>query len=184
MSCFQAGWGVGMLRLEGGPAESLWEELVPERLRALPDDLARMDRLRRDEALLSPLEARWGREGEARGRAAKGARSGADPAAEVGAADRVEAPLRPGYEPLLGELSDCFHLRRFCLIAIEAEVPDASTVRRLTRPLGAETVAALSRLLIATAERERRFRARAGGCGRAGGRRRAGGGRRSRSCSP
>jgi len=43
MSCFQAGWGVGMLRLEGGQAESLWEELLPERLRELSDDLARME---------------------------------------------------------------------------------------------------------------------------------------------
>ena len=66
-----------------------------------------------------------------------------------------------GYETLLGEVSDCFHWRRFCLIAIEAEVPDESTVRKLTRRLGPETVAELSRLVIAKAQRETRFRARA-----------------------
>jgi len=32
-----------MLRLEGGRAESLWEELLPERLRELPDDRVRLD---------------------------------------------------------------------------------------------------------------------------------------------
>ena len=32
-----------MPRLEGGPGESLGDELLPERLRELPDDLARMD---------------------------------------------------------------------------------------------------------------------------------------------
>jgi IS5 family transposase len=40
-------------------------------------------------------------------------------------------------------------------------VPCESTFRRLTRRLGAETVAELIRALIAKAQRERRFRARA-----------------------
>jgi transposase, IS5 family len=40
-------------------------------------------------------------------------------------------------------------------------VPDESTVRKLTRRLGAETVAELSRQVIAKAVRERRFLARA-----------------------
>jgi IS5 family transposase len=66
-----------------------------------------------------------------------------------------------GYETLMREVSDSFHLRRFCLIAIDVEVPDESTVRKLTRRLGAETVAELSRLVIGKAQRETRFRARA-----------------------
>jgi len=41
-------------------------------------------------------------------------------------------------------------------------VPDESTVRKLTRRLGAETLAALTRAVIAKASRETRFRARAG----------------------
>ncbi len=59
------------------------------------------------------------------------------------------------------EVSDSFQLRRFCLISLCEEVPDESTVRKLTRRLGAEVVAELSRLGIGTAQRERRFRARA-----------------------
>lgn len=59
------------------------------------------------------------------------------------------------------EVSDSFHLRRFCLIAIDERVPDESTVRKLTRRLGCETVAELSRLVIGKAQRETRFRARA-----------------------
>ena len=31
-----------MLRLRGGQVESLWDEVLPERLRELPDDLARL----------------------------------------------------------------------------------------------------------------------------------------------
>ena len=61
------------------------------------------------------------------------------------------------------EVSDSLHLRRFCLIPLEEEVPDESTVRKLTRRLGAETVAELSRVLIGKAQRETRF----AGAGRA-----------------
>ena len=61
-----------MLRLRGGQVESLWDEVLPERLRELPDDLAAIDALLRDEALLAPIEAHWDKEAEARGRSAKG----------------------------------------------------------------------------------------------------------------
>jgi len=53
------------------------------------------------------------------------------------------------------------HLRRFCLIAIDRRVPDESTVRKLTRRLGAETVNEITRLVIAKAQRETRFVGRA-----------------------
>jgi transposase, IS5 family len=66
-----------------------------------------------------------------------------------------------GYETLVREVSDSLHLRRFCLIALHARVPDESTVRKLTRRLGPETVAQLTRALIEKAARERRFRPRA-----------------------
>ncbi|MCA1698512.1 MAG: transposase [Actinobacteria bacterium] len=66
-----------------------------------------------------------------------------------------------GYETLMGEVSDSLHLRRFCLIALGERVPDESTVRKLTRRLGPEVVNELTRLVIAKAQREARFRARA-----------------------
>jgi hypothetical protein len=59
------------------------------------------------------------------------------------------------------EVSDSLHLRRFCLIPLGARVPDESTVRKLTRRLGWETVAELTRAVIEKAVTERRFRARA-----------------------
>jgi len=40
-----------MLRLRGGQVECLWDELLPERLRELPEDLAQIEALLRDEAL-------------------------------------------------------------------------------------------------------------------------------------
>jgi hypothetical protein len=60
-----------MLRLQGGQVESLWDEVLPERLCELPGDLARIDALLRDEALLAPIGAHWDREAKQRGRSAK-----------------------------------------------------------------------------------------------------------------
>ena len=53
------------------------------------------------------------------------------------------------------------HLRRFCLLPLTARVPDESTVRKLVRRLGPETVNQLTRVVIGKAQRETRFVARA-----------------------
>src|SRR5207245_6807264 len=150
-----------MLRLQGGQVESLWDEVLPERLRELPEDLAQIDGLLRDEGLLSPIEAHWDREAQQRGRSAKGH---GRPTIAMQTYVRLMVLKHRygwGYETLMREVSDSLHLRRFCLIPLDEEVPDRSTVRKLTRRLGAEVVAELTRLLIAKAQRETRFRARA-----------------------
>ena len=59
------------------------------------------------------------------------------------------------------EVSDSIHLRRFCLIALGERVPDESTVRKLTRRLGAAVVNEITRVVIVQARREKRFRPRA-----------------------
>jgi IS5 family transposase len=61
----------------------------------------------------------------------------------------------------VAEVSDSIHLRRFCRISLSERVPDESTIRKLTRRLGAETVSELTRALIVKATREKRFRPRA-----------------------
>jgi hypothetical protein len=43
-------------------AESLWDELLPEEVWVLPDDLARLDELLCDPELLAPIALRWERE--------------------------------------------------------------------------------------------------------------------------
>ena len=68
---------------------------------------------------------------------------------------------RWGYRTLVAEVSDSIHLRRFCRISLGERVPDESTVRKLTRRIGAETVSELTRALIVKATREKRFRPRA-----------------------
>ena len=48
-----------MLRLVGEQVESLFDEALPIEVRELPRDLARLDELLSDEALLAPIAERW-----------------------------------------------------------------------------------------------------------------------------
>ncbi|MBV9337454.1 MAG: hypothetical protein JO243_16340, partial [Solirubrobacterales bacterium] len=59
-----------MLRLSSVQAESLWDDVLPDEVRVLPEDLAALDGLLRDPALLAPIEQRWQRQAEAVGRSA------------------------------------------------------------------------------------------------------------------
>jgi hypothetical protein len=51
-----------MLRLQGGQVEALWDELLPIAVRELPEDLAGLDRVLADEALLAPVVRLWERQ--------------------------------------------------------------------------------------------------------------------------
>jgi hypothetical protein len=77
------------------------------------------------------------------------------------AADGHQTAHRLGYLMLVREVSDSLPLRRFCLLPLTQRVPDESTVRKLVRRLGPETVNELTRVVIGTARRETRFVARA-----------------------
>jgi transposase, IS5 family len=143
-----------MLRLSAGQVESLWDEVLPGEVRALPEDLQALDVLLRDDALLAPIESRWEQQARARGR----------PTISMQTYVRlmvVKHRTGWGYETLMREVSDSLHLRRFCLIALGERVPDESTVRKLTRRLGAAVVDQITRVVIDKARREKRFRPRA-----------------------
>ena len=126
-----------MLRLSGGQVESLFDLGLPVEVRELPADLAAVDVLLADPALLAPVEGAW----EAAAR-------------EVG---RPTVPMERfvrlmvikqrsgwGYETLVREVSDSLHLRRFCRIALTERVPDESTIRKLVRRLGPEVIEEIS----------------------------------------
>jgi IS5 family transposase len=150
-----------MLRLQAPQAESLWDEVLPAEVRELPEDLARIDELLRDPALLEPIAEHWRREAAERGTDAS---AHGRPTIPMGCYVRlmvVKQRAGWGYETLVREVSDSLHLRRFCGIAIDGRVPCESTIRKLTRRLGAETVNGITRAAIAKAKRERRFRPRA-----------------------
>jgi IS5 family transposase len=146
-----------MLRLAGEQVESLFDEALPAQVRELPEDLARLDALLSDPALLAPIGRAWEASARNHGR----------PSIPIASYVRlmvIKQRTGWGYETLVREVSDSLHLRRFCLVSLSASVPDESTVRKLTRRLGPEVVSELTRAVIAKARRERRFRARAARC--------------------
>ncbi len=150
-----------MLRLSAGQAECLWEEALPVEVRELPRDLAALDLLLSDPGLLGPIVERFRREVLESSRAVL---TDGRPTIAMETFVRLmvlKARYRWGYRTLVAEVSDSIHLRRFCRISLSERVPDESTVRKLTRRLGSETVSELTRTLIASATREKRFRARA-----------------------
>lgn len=143
-----------MLRLSAGQVESLWDEVLPEEVRALPEDLRVLDGLFADPALLAPIESHWEQQARCHGR----------PTISMQTYVRlmvVKHRTGWGYETLVREVSDSIHLRRFCLIALGERVPDESTVRKLTRRLGAGVVNEITSVLITRATREKRLRPRA-----------------------
>src|SRR5215207_964962 len=120
-------------------AESLWDEILPAEVKALPGDLARLDELLSDPGLLAPIGARWERLLAETGASAGRGR----PTIAMETYVRlmiVKHRSGWGYETLMREVSDSIHLRRFCRIGMTERVPDESTVRKLTRRLGAEVV--------------------------------------------
>ena len=150
-----------MLRLQGPQAECLWDEVLPAEVRELPEDLARIDELLGDPALLEPIAEHWRSEALERGRELS---AHGRPTIAMSSYVRLMVVKHRsgwGYETLVSEVSDSLHLRRFCGFAIDARVPDESTVRKLTRRLGPETVAQIIRAVINKAARERHFSPRA-----------------------
>ena len=84
-----------MLTLFAGGAESLWDEMLPEEVRVLPDDLARLDELLADPELLVPIAVRWERELAQAGRVL-GSRAAVAGDGDLRAVDGAQAPLRVG----------------------------------------------------------------------------------------
>jgi IS5 family transposase len=152
---------VFVLTLWAGQPESLWDEALPIEVRELPEDLAELDGVLADPELMMVLLERWRQEVVESGRLVL---TDGRPTIAMETYVRLmvlKARYRWGYRSLVVEVSDSIHLRRFCRIALSERVPDESTVRKLTRRIGAETVNELTRCLIVEATRSKRFRARA-----------------------
>jgi len=150
-----------MLTLLAPQPESLWDESLPLEVKELPEDLAALDRLLSDPELLWPLVERWQQEFRETGRLVL---TEGRPTIALETYVRLmvlKQRYRWGYRTLVAEVSDSIHLRRFCRIAQSERMPDESTVRKLTRRIGSETVSELTRTMIVKACREKRFRPRA-----------------------
>jgi len=150
-----------VLTLLAEQQECLWDEALPIEVRELPEDLAALDRLLDDPAVLSPIVERFRREVVEERRAVL---TDGRPTIAMETYVRLmvlKQRYRWGYRPLMVEVSDSIHLRRFCRISLSERVPDDSTVRKLTRRIGPDTVNEITRVLIVQATRSKRFRPRA-----------------------
>jgi transposase, IS5 family len=150
-----------VLTLFAEQPECLWDEALPIEVRELPDDLAALDRLLSDPMLLGPIVERFRRELRETGRFVL---TEGRPTIAMETFIRLmvlKSRYRWGYRVLVAEVSDSIHLRRFCRISLAERVPDESTVRKMTRRLGPDTVNDITRTLIVAATREKRFRPRA-----------------------
>ena len=150
-----------MLTLSAGQAECLWDEALPVEVRELAGGSGGVGFV-----ALRSWVAPADRGAFSAGGVGVGS-GGVD--AMVGRRSRwrrfirlmvLKTRYRWGYRTLVAEVSDSIHLRRFCRISLSERVPDESTVRKLTRRMGSETVSELTRVLIVRATREKRFRAR------------------------
>jgi IS5 family transposase len=150
-----------VLTLVAEQPECLWDESLPVEVKELPADLAALDGLLADPGLLAPIVEHWRREVLETGRAVL---TDGRPTIAMETYVRLmvlKQRYRWGYRSLVAEVSDSIHLRRFCRISLSERVPDESTVRKLTRRIGADTVNELTRVLIVQATRSKRFRSRA-----------------------
>jgi transposase, IS5 family len=149
-----------VLTLLAGQPESLWDEALPVEVKELPEDLAALDGLLADRGLLGPIVERFRREVIEDKRAVL---TDGRPTIAMETFVRLmvlKQRYRWGYRSLVAEVSDSIHLRRFCRISLSERVPDESTVRKLTRRIGADTVNEITRMLIVAATRSKRFRPR------------------------
>jgi IS5 family transposase len=104
----------------------VWEAVLPPELRELPAELAKVDAILDDERFLAPVRSRL--------------------------TSRIGRPMTPietslglmylkhryglGYETLCKEVADSFAWRRFCRIALDARVPEATSLTKLVKRLG------------------------------------------------
>ena len=120
---------------------SLWEAVLPEEVRRLPEELARVDALLDDPVFFAPFvpffDPRVGR-----------------PSTPMETYLRLmflKFRYRLGYESLCREVSDSITWRRFCRIPLMGRVPHPTTLMKLTTRCGSAAVDGLNEALLAKA---------------------------------
>jgi transposase, IS5 family len=120
---------------------SLWESVLPEELRRLPEELARVDALLDDPVFFTPFvpffDLRIGR-----------------PSTPMETYLRlmfVKFRYRLGYESLCREVGDSITWRRFCRIPLDGSVPHPTTLMKLSTRCGSAAVDGLNEALLAKA---------------------------------
>jgi hypothetical protein len=142
-------WRSLVLR-ETDPQPSLWEALLPEQVRRLPAELARIDAYLDDECFVAPWRALFDQ------------RLGC-PSVPVESLLRLlylKHRYQLGYESLCREVADSISWRRFCRIGLDRPVPHPTTLVKLVRRAGPNTVGQLNSALLGKLREDKLLRVR------------------------
>ena len=138
-----------MLR-ETDPQTTLWDALLPEEAKRLPAELTQVDAYLDDERFVAPWRALFDR------------RLGR-PSLPVDTLLRLlylKHRYGLGYESLCREVADSISWRRFCRIPLDRPVPHPTTLVKLVRRAGPETIAQLNAALLEKLAGDKLLRAR------------------------
>ncbi|OGS22552.1 MAG: hypothetical protein A2252_02960 [Elusimicrobia bacterium RIFOXYA2_FULL_39_19] len=138
-----------MLRIRAKSPE-LFDSLLPEELRKLPEELERVNELLDNPAIVEPFIKRFN---VLMGR----------PCVPIETYVRLmylKFRHQLGYETLVAEVSDSYAWRRFCGIGYNDRMPDSTTLIKLTHKYGEETIKELHNALIAGLKAKRLIRGR------------------------
>lgn len=142
-----------MLRLYNNQPD-LWETTLPRQLQGLPPELAAMDALLQDEAFVAPFEAAL------RQKVREEVFSDFQGRPSTFLASYVRLMVLKfrrawSYEELLVHVNESVFLRRFCGYSLSDELPDDTTLIKLTGRLGEDFVKTLNRALVVEAKKRR-----------------------------
>ena len=138
-----------MLR-ERDPQTTIWELLLPEEAKRLPAELQAVDAYLDDECFVAPWRALFDR------------RLGR-PSVPVDTLLRLlylKHRYGLGYERLCREVADSISWRRFCRIGLDRPVPHPTTLVKLVRRAGPETIEQLNAALVAKLAKGKLMRGR------------------------
>jgi IS5 family transposase len=138
-----------MLRVSD-PQTTIWDALLPEEAKRLPEELAHIDELLDDERFIAPYRKHFD---ERLGR----------PSLPIETLLRMlylKHRYQLGYESLCKEVADSITWRRFCRIPLDKPAPHPTTLIKLVRRCGEETIERLNEALLTKLKEQKLLRAR------------------------
>jgi len=135
---------------ETDPQTTLWELLLPEEAKRLPAELARVDAYLDNECFIAPWRALFDQR--------LGRRS--VPIDTLLRLLYLKHRYGLGYESLCREVADSIGWRRCCRLGLDRPVPHPTTLVKLVRRAGPETIEQLNAALVAKLAQGKLLRAR------------------------
>lgn len=137
-----------MLQLHSTKQQTIWQAWLPEYLKELPEDLAKIDQILADKRFFKPFIERFNTR--------IGRRT--VPVSTFLRLLYLRFKYNLGYETLVKEVSDSYHWRMFCQIDFDQKAPDSTTLIKLVGKYGEETLKEINKLIVKKASEEKIIR--------------------------